>query len=104
MTDSDFNNTIKTFLKDFNEMCRADRKDFLIREKLVTYEHSTRTQRYEVTYRVRSKSNIWFIEAVTDGFWIFKKRFPLIRITRNKDMVDITGVHTGSIRNFKQEE
>ncbi|PKV48023.1 hypothetical protein ATE84_5316 [Aquimarina sp. MAR_2010_214] len=88
------------FLEEFNHMCTTTRKDFLIRERIVTYEHSSSVKRYNITHQIRRKKNEWLIEGVSTVFWIFKKRFPLLRINRINDKIRFTGVFTSSFLDF----
>ncbi len=92
------------FLLKLNEMCKNDRRDFLIRERRVNYEHGSEIRKYTVTYRIKKAKNIWIIEAVSSGFWIFKKRFPLLRITKKNTMVNFSGLFTSTISDFKIDQ
>ncbi|GAA3519291.1 hypothetical protein GCM10022393_36830 [Aquimarina addita] len=94
--------TIHTFLEEFNEMCRTERRDFLIRERLVNYESGSSIKKYNVTYRVKRKQNTWTIEAVSNGFWIFRRKFLLLKITPKKNNLNFTGLYTTSIRDFEE--
>ena len=104
MDNNKFNEIVNSFLKEFNEMCSSTRKDFLLRERVVNYESGSSVKRYNITHRVKRKNNTWTIEAVSSGFWIFKKRFLLLRITRNRRNVNFSGLFTPSISNFKDSE
>lgn len=95
------NQIVNAFLKDFNEMCKTERKDFLIRERVVNYESGSRIKKYNVTYRVRNKKDKWIIEAV-NGFWIFKKKFLLLEITLRGEKINFSGLYTHSIRDFEK--
>lgn len=94
--------TVNAFLEEFNEMCRTERRDFLIRERLVNYESGSSIKRYNVTHRVRRKKNSWIIEAVSSGFWIFRRKFMLFRITVKKDKLNFSGLYTSSILDFEE--
>ena len=100
MTEAAIEKLISSFLKDFNKMCDTERKDFLIREKLVTFESGTSIKKYNVTYELKSKSDNWSIDAVTKGWWIFKTRFPLLKITRKDQKITFSGLYTESIKPF----
>lgn len=105
MTEIAFKEILNSFLKRFNEMVNTERKDFLIREELVTYEYSQELKRHNVTYRVKKSLGRWTIEATTDHFWLLKRRFPLIKMKRNKGMVTITGLFSKKISEpFPEEE
>ncbi|MEW7292473.1 hypothetical protein [Aquimarina sp. 2304DJ70-9] len=88
------------FLEEFNNMCTTTRKDFLIRERIVTYEHSSSVKRYNITHQIRRKNNEWLIEGVSTIFWVFKRRFPLLRINRINDKIRFTGLFTSSFLDF----
>ncbi|THB80112.1 MAG: hypothetical protein D3926_08775 [Desulfobacteraceae bacterium] len=88
---------ISEFVDAFNRMCRDNRRDFLIRERVVTYESGSRIKQYQVRYMVKQKKNKWEIYAQSKGFWIFKSKFPLIRIEKKHDQVLISGMFTEAI-------
>jgi hypothetical protein len=94
--------TVNTFLEEFNEMCKTERRDFLIRERVVNYESGSSIKKYNVTHRVRIKKNVWIIEAVSSGFWVFKRKFLLLRITIKKDKLNFAGLYTFSILDFEE--
>ncbi|MBL56693.1 MAG: hypothetical protein CMP61_05855 [Flavobacteriales bacterium] len=104
MKDHQIDSIINNFLNDFNKMCQSERKDFLEREQTVNYEYGSEIKKYKVVYQVRKSKNIWLIEAVNNGFWIFKKRFPLFKITRKKDKINLTGLFTHSIKDFELKD
>ena len=100
----DFDHIITNFLVRFNQMCTTERKDFLIRERWATYESGKKLERYNVSYRLKSSLDKWKVEAVTKGFWIFRKKFPLLEITRKKGIVNFSGMFTYSIPDFNENE
>lgn len=104
MDNSRLDKTIDEFLSRFNQMCATERRDFLVRERKVNYEHGSRIKTYHVTHQVRKRGNEWLIEAVSSGFWIFKRRFPLLRITKRHNLINFAGIFTSSIRDFKEEQ
>jgi hypothetical protein len=91
---------IDKFMVRFNIMCRKERRHFLIRQRTVEYEYSSEIKKFEVTYRVKKKRDEWLIEAVSDGFWIFRRRYPLLRITRNDNRIRFAGMFTSTIPDF----
>ncbi|KAA1248030.1 hypothetical protein [Aquimarina sp. RZ0] len=91
---------INDFLKEFNQMCTTTRRDFLIRERIVTYEHGSSVKRYDITHQVRRRNNEWLIEGVSSIFWIFKKRFPLLKISRKNDRISFKGLFTAAFSDF----
>lgn len=101
MNNENINQIINAFLKDFNEMCKTERRDFLIRERVVNYESGSYTKKYNVIYRVRRKKNSWIIEAV-NGFWFFKKKFLLLQITLKGEKLNFSGLYTHSTRDFEK--
>ena len=102
MNNEKIDQTVNAFLKEFNEMCRTERKDFLIRERMVNYESGSSIRKYNVTHRVRRKKNIWIIEAVSSGFWIFRRKFLLLKITLKKNKLNFSGLYTYSILDFEE--
>lgn len=102
MNHENIDKTVNAFLEEFNEMCSTERRDFLIRERLVNYESGSSVKRYNVTHRVRRKKNIWIIEAVSSGFWIFRQKFLLLKITLKKDKLNFSGLYTSSIQDFEE--
>lgn len=101
MNNQKIDEIVNTFLKNFNEMCTTERRDFLIRERIVNYESGSYTKKYNVTYRGRNKKNKWIIEAV-NGFWIFKKKFLLLEITLKGEKINFSGLYTHSIKDFEK--
>ncbi len=104
MDNSSLDKIIHEFLPKFNKMCATERRDFLVRERTVNYEHGSRIKKYQVTHQIRKRKNEWLIEGVSNGFWIFKRRFPLLRITRRRNLINFAGVFTSSIHDFKEEQ
>lgn len=102
MNKENIDNAVNAFLEEFNEMCRTERRGFLIRERLVNFESGSYVKKYNVTHRVRRKKNTWIIEAVTNGFWIFRRKFLLFKITIKKDKINFSGLYTSTIPDFKE--
>jgi hypothetical protein len=102
MNHQEIDKTIHAFLKEFNEMCSTERKDFLIRERLVNYESGSYIKKYNVTHKVRRKNNSWTVEAMTSGFWIFRRKFLLFKITLKKDKLNFSGLYTSSFPDFEE--
>ncbi|ALU75111.1 hypothetical protein J2Q11_11525 [Tenacibaculum finnmarkense genomovar finnmarkense] len=104
MSNENIDKIINAFLKDFNEMCKTKKRDFLIREKIVNYESGTYSKKqvkYNVTYKVSRKKNIWVIEAI-NGFWFFKKKFLLLQITTKGEKLNFSGLYTHSFKDFEK--
>ena len=101
MNEEQFDRIINTFVTDFNRMCSSERKDFLIREKKVQYEDGPRIKRYNVTYEVKKSGKTWKIQAVSSGFWIFKKRFPLLTIQWKKGEFHLKGLYIKDMKRFE---
>lgn len=105
MDNEKFDQYINTFLDKFNEMCKSERRDFLIRERVVTYESGSRIRTYHVTHQLKRKNdNTWVIEGITKGWWIFKSKFLLLRVTRKKNKVNLSGPYTSKIKDFNSSE
>ncbi len=100
MNNERFHIIVESFVKEFNKMCKAERKDLLIRERMVEYEYNSELKRYSVKYIVRKWRSTWRIEAVGRGFWIFRARFPLIKIKKSDHFVTVTGLYSQSISKF----
>ncbi|MEZ5038852.1 MAG: hypothetical protein R2828_03140 [Saprospiraceae bacterium] len=101
MQEEQLDSIINTFVRNFNTMCKVHRRDFLIRERTVTYESGESIKKYNVTYIVKKTSHKWKILAVSNGIWIFKKKFPLFEISRAKGKMSINGLFTQSIPDFE---
>ena len=54
-----------------------------------------------VKYIVRKWRRTWRIEAVGRGFWIFRARFPLLKIKKYDHVVKVSGLYSNSISEFK---
>ena len=104
MNDWKLDMLIENFLVRFNKMCERERRDFLNRERTVNYETGSRIKKYKVVHQLRKRDNEWLIEAISDGFWIFKKRFPLLRITREMNKISFAGMFTHTIHDFEVEQ
>jgi hypothetical protein len=102
MNNEKINEIINAFLEEFNEMCKTERKSFLIRERVINYESGSSIKKYNVTHRVRRKNNAWIIEAISSGFWVFRRKFLLLRITIKKDKLNFSGLYTSSILDFEE--
>lgn len=92
--DERLNAVVRDFVYHFNEMCRLRRKDLLVRQKTVQYESGSRLQTYQVSYRVKVTKKDWQIYAVSNGFWIFKSKFPLFRIIKLDHKLSFAGLYT----------
>lgn len=101
MLEEQLDQIIETFVHNFNTMCKEHRRDFLIRERTVTYESGDTIKTYNVTYIVKKTSDKWKILAVNNGFWVFKKKFPLFEISRAKGKMGFNGLFTQSIPDFE---
>jgi len=104
MTNKEIDKILESFLERFNEMCQNEKKHFLYRERTVTYENSTRIKKYQVTYKLKKENNGWTINAVSNGFWVFKKKFPLLRITKTNDQITFSGMFTSTINQFSLDK
>ena len=52
-------------------------------------------------HRLKKRNNVWLIEAVSNGFWIFRRKFPLLRIVRYNNMISFYGMFTYDIADFE---
>lgn len=103
MENTKLNLIIENFLVRFNKMCEVERKDFLLRERLVEYEYSSKIKQFKVSYRLKRSNNEWLLEAVSWGFWIFRRKYPLLRIKRNGNTINFSGMFTYTIAEFNVE-
>lgn len=85
---------VESFIVGFNKMCQEGRKDHLLREKMVEYESGPRKVHYKVSYEAKKGKGGWQIRAVTKGFWIFKKKFPLMEIKVQAGTISFKGLFT----------
>jgi len=85
---------VKSFITGFNKMCREGRKDHLLRERMVEYESGPEKVQYKVSYEAKKRKKGWQVRAVTKGFWIFKKKFPLMEINVQDGTVSFKGLFT----------
>ena len=61
MQEEHLDRIINTFVRNFNTMCKDHRRDFLIRERTVTYESGESIKKYNVTYVVKKTSRKWIL-------------------------------------------
>ncbi len=99
-----YDEIITQFVDNFNNMCDEERRDYLIRERIINYESGPRTKRYEVQYQMRKRGNTWKIEAVSGTVWPFRRRFPLITLKLVDDRFQTIGLYNGQIKEFSPEE
>lgn len=106
MSEEEIEKTISSFLPGFNAMCKAENKNIIIREYTTNYESGpkTVTKRYEVNYVFKKARKGWKIYAQSNGFWIFKKRFPLVSIVMRKDGLALEGLYVKGISTFPASE
>lgn len=105
MTEKEITALVEGFLVRFNEMCKTERKDLLQRTATVNYEHGSRLKTYKVKHRLKKGKGVWNIEAVSSGFWIFRKRFPLLSIYKWKNnKIKFLGMYTHNITEFDVSE
>lgn len=105
MNNTNLDRIIEKFLLRFNEMCEKERMDFLSRERTVNYESGSSIKKYKVVHKIRKRKNVWSIDAVSNGFWIFKRRFPLLRISRARNnSIKFSGMFTNTIQDFKIDQ
>ncbi|WNJ18387.1 hypothetical protein [Pontibacter sp. G13] len=93
MSEESFEAILEDFVEAFNVMCKTQRRDFLVREKVVDTETGPEVIRRKVTYRVRKSFGKWQVEAVTKGFWIFRRKYPLLKFAREEDVTEIWGLY-----------
>ena len=103
MTDQKIDSIVNKFLADFNKMCEKESKHFLERERTVNYESGTRIKKYKVKHQLKKSKNTWLIEAVSSGFWIFKSKFPLLKISLKNNKITFSGMFTYNFSPFKAE-
>ncbi|MFK7924312.1 MAG: hypothetical protein AB8H47_20310 [Bacteroidia bacterium] len=89
---------VNSFIVGFNKMCHEGRKDHLLRERMVQYESGPRKVQHKVSYQAKKRSDGWQIRAVTKGFWIFKKKFPLMEIKVQPGTISFKGLFTQDLK------
>ncbi len=89
---------VESFIVDFNKMCREGRKDHLLRERVVQYESGPERVQYKVTYEAKKRKTGWQVRAVTKGFWIFKKKFPLMEINVQPGTISFKGLYAQGLK------
>ena len=106
MTEQEIEAIINEFLEGFNLMCAESDRAMIIRERTYNYESgpSTTTQRYDVTYMVKKRGKSWKIFAQSKGFWIFKKRFPLVQVKRIQERYTLEGLYVKGMAPFEPTE
>lgn len=98
MTNNEIDTILGKFISQFNAMCRSERKDFLLRERTVNYESSSSVKTYYINYEMKRYNNTWKIYGVSEnGFWIFKKKFPLLDLVKSQDKIIFKGLYTSTI-------
>lgn len=98
-----FESTVNQFITKFNAMCKTQRKDFLIRERMVTYESGTGVRTYNVTYKAKINGPQYEIYA-RSGFWIFGKSFPLFKFLVQNGSIIFHGMYTKHFPPFPPSE
>lgn len=101
MREHEIETIARDFVFKFNRMCQSERRNFLVKKRNITYETGTQVKTYHVNYQIRKRRNAWQVDAVSDGFWIFKKRFPLLRISQNQGKIRFSGPFTADISDFE---
>lgn len=102
MTEEQIDYIIDAFLVKFNNMCWNERRDFLIRERSVEYESGPKIKKYTVSHIAEKSENEWNIMGITKGFWIFKKKFPLLKINKFGNKISFSGLYTNNITDFDE--
>lgn len=73
---------VKNFVANFNQMCRAANRDFLIRAQASKGETNKNPKTYVVEYKMRHTSTGWEIYAEWRKWIFFSKEFPFVQIYR----------------------
>lgn len=76
---------VQNFVANFNQMCRATSRDYLVRSQGTTGETNNNPKTYVVEYKMRHTSTGWEIYAEWSKWYIFSKEFPFVQIYRLAD-------------------
>ena len=102
--DNDMSQTLNDFVERFNSMCKTERKDFLLRERLVNYESGSSIKTYYITYVLKEQKDRYRVIGLSNGgFWIFRKRFPLLDIEIKGNELKFKGLYTSTIPTATKE-
>ncbi len=86
---------VENFVAEFNQMCRANGRDYLLRETGATGESGAVAKRYKVEYKLKTTSYGWEIYGESRRFFFFTKEFPLLTImTRGDNKLGFQGLFT----------
>lgn len=87
---------VKNFVANFNQMCRATSRDYLIRSQSSKGESGKNPKTYVVEYKMRNTSTGWEIYAEWRKLFFFRKEFPFVQIYQLSDNrgYRITGLFT----------
>lgn len=86
---------VENFVAEFNQMCRANGRDYLLRETGATGESGAVIKRYNVEYKLKTTSYGWEIYGESRRFFFFTKEFPLLTImTRGDNKLGFQGLFT----------
>jgi hypothetical protein len=71
---------VQTFVASFNRMCWETGRNYLLRTKNSKNETSKNPSREKVVYKSRATDNGWEIFAESRFLFLFKRRYPLLKI------------------------
>lgn len=106
MNEEQIEQVIQGFLNDFNEMCKSMGREHLIRERTYNYESGPRTTKrsYKVTYVAKKRGRHWKITGKSEGFWIFRRTFPLFKIMQSNDKFTFKGLYVKNMTDFGADQ
>jgi len=95
--DQSFETVVKNFVSNFNQMCRATGRDYLVRADNPKGENP-KEKTYRVEYKYEKLGYGWSIYAESRRFFIFSVKFPFITIEEtNRNRLKLSGLFTESM-------
>lgn len=83
--DSNLDLIVRNFVANFNQMCHATNRDYLIRPQGTKGETNQKMKTYPVEYKMKNALTGWEIYAEWRKWFIFSKQFPFIVIYKLSD-------------------
>lgn len=92
--DQNFELVVRNFVANFNQMCRATNRDYLIRTDNPKAE-KPKEKTYMVEYKYENAGYGWSVYAEWRKWFIFSKKIPFMQIVETgKNQFRLTGMFT----------
>ena len=92
--DPNFDVVVKNFVANFNQMCRATNRDYLIRTDNPSAE-KPKEKTYPVEYKYENLGFGWNVYAEWRKWYFFTKKIPFMQIEETrKNQLKLTGMFT----------